>query len=77
MKTVEIELYVTDTGKRPFDKWAKSLTSQARAIIRRRLTRLELGNFGDAKSIKGSRGLYELRIHEGTGYISASGEMRW
>ena len=46
----------------------KSLTSQARAIVRKRLIRLELGNFGDAKSLKGTRELYELRIHEGPGY---------
>lgn len=76
MEPVEIELYVTEAGKRPFDKWAKSLASQARAIIRRRLTRLELGNFGDAKSIKGARGLYELRIHEGPGYRVYFGKRR-
>ncbi len=46
----------------------ENLNSTTRAIIRRRITRLELGNFGDAKQIKGAKGLYELRIHEGPGY---------
>ena len=45
----------------------KSLSSRARAIVRKRLVRLRLGNFGDAKSLKGTHGLYELRIHEGLG----------
>ncbi|MBF5058634.1 type II toxin-antitoxin system RelE/ParE family toxin [Candidatus Neptunochlamydia vexilliferae] len=34
----------------------------------KRIARLEVGNFGDAKAIKGCRGLYELRIHIGPGY---------
>jgi len=46
----------------------QSLTTPVRAIVHKRITRLEAGNFGDAKLIKGSRKLYELRIHEGPGY---------
>jgi len=63
-----IEFYVAANGRSPFVKWVSSLSLGTRAIIHRRITRLEAGNFGDAKSIKGARGLYELRIHEGPGY---------
>jgi putative addiction module killer protein len=68
MKKIEIEFYVTENGKSPYVKWTESLTIAVRAMIHRRITRLETGNFGDAKLIKGSRRLYELRIHEGPGY---------
>ena len=39
-----------------------------RAIVYKRITRIEAANFGDAKTIKGSRGIYELRIHHSPGY---------
>ena len=68
MKKIEIELYTTDTGKCPFEKWSDSLTIRVRAIIHKRITRLEVGHFGDAKSLKEFKGLYELRIHGGPGY---------
>lgn len=68
MKKIEIEFYVSANGKSPYVQWIDSLTTSARAIIHKRITRLEVGNFGDAKVIKGYRGLYELRIHEGPGY---------
>ncbi|MCP5505376.1 MAG: type II toxin-antitoxin system RelE/ParE family toxin [Chlamydiales bacterium] len=68
MFRMEIEIYSTSSGKEPFTKWMTTLTSVTRAIVRKRLTRLELGNFGDVKLIKGVKGLYELRIHEGPGY---------
>ncbi|QVL57532.1 MAG: type II toxin-antitoxin system RelE/ParE family toxin [Simkaniaceae bacterium] len=68
MQKMEIELYTTPSNKSPFSNWMGTLNTLTRAIIRKRLTRLELGNFGDAKSIKGTKGLFELRIHEGPGY---------
>ena len=68
MKKIEIEFYATANGKSPYIKWIESLTTSVRAKIHRRITRLEVDNFDDAKLIKGSRGLYELRIHEGPGY---------
>lgn len=68
MKTIKLEYYVTTTGKSPFVKWMKSLAVSSRVIVLKRLARIEAGNFGDGKSIKGVRGVYELRIHEGPGY---------
>ncbi len=76
MKEIEIELYIAANGKAPYIKWMSSLTVPARAIIRKRIVRLETGQFGDIKMIKGARGLYELRIHEGPGYRLYFGKRR-
>jgi len=63
---IEIEVYETSSGKRPFEVWLKSLREvHTRAKIRIRLDRLRMGNFGDCKSIAG--GICELRIHYGPG----------
>ncbi|GAB5411506.1 MAG: hypothetical protein ChlgKO_06200 [Chlamydiales bacterium] len=40
----------------------------AKNQVRARLLRLRLGNFGDAKTIRGAKQVYELRIHLGPGY---------
>ena len=40
----------------------------ARATARIRINRIRLGSFGDCKPIKGTIGLYELRVHLGPGY---------
>jgi putative addiction module killer protein len=32
------------------------------------LARIRIGNFGDCETIQGKRGLYEMRIHFGSGY---------
>ncbi|NGX50702.1 MAG: hypothetical protein K1060chlam2_00551 [Chlamydiae bacterium] len=55
MKKIEIEFYINANGKSPYIKWINSLTITVRAMILRRITRLEAGNFGDAKLIKSSR----------------------
>lgn len=62
---MEITIYETSSGKRPFDIWLNSKERTTRAKILTRLDRLQLGNFGDCKCI--SNGLYELRIHYGPG----------
>jgi putative addiction module killer protein len=50
-----------------FRNWLAALRDKrAAAIIRRRITRLELGNFGDTKSI--GDGVGELRVDFGPGY---------
>ncbi len=63
---IEIEIYETRSGKRPFIDWIDGLNEiHSRAKIFTRLDRLKMGNFGDCKSI-GNR-IYELRIHYGPG----------
>lgn len=39
-----------------------------RAVVIKRLDRIKLGNFGDAKRIKNGNGIWELRIDHGPGY---------
>lgn len=64
---MEIVQYQTHDGKVPFREWLLSLKDiQTRARIRSRIDRLQLGNFGDVKSV--GRGVHELRIHSGAGY---------
>jgi len=50
-----------------FDLWFKKLRDKvAKAKIKTRIDRLEMGNAGDAKPI--GRGISEMRIHTGAGY---------
>jgi putative addiction module killer protein len=63
----ELREYVTVTGRNPFREWLHSLKDvRGRAMVRVRLNRLRLGNFGDCKSV--GDGVYELRIAHGPGY---------
>lgn len=68
MELIKITEYITKTGKVPFSDWIESLDKTARSIIRSRLNRVRLGNFGDIKPIQGSNGIYELRITYASGY---------
>lgn len=61
-------VYETKAGKQPFTKWISSLDSTARQIIRARIKRVQLRHLGDCKPIKGSGGVFELRIFSGPGY---------
>jgi putative addiction module killer protein len=63
----ELRLYVTGNRKIPFSLWLNSLRDiRVRAVIRVRLNRIRLGNFGDCKSV--GEGVKELRIDHGPGY---------
>ena len=63
---MEIEVYETALGKKPFDIWFEAIKDTlTRAKILTRLDRLEIGNFGDCKSL--DSGVCELRIHYGAG----------
>jgi putative addiction module killer protein len=68
MKNVHIVNYLTDTGKEPFSNWLDGLDNQTKHIVRARLNRIRLGNFGDCKQIKRGGGIWELRIDYGPGY---------
>ena len=65
---IDIQIYETDNGKCPYLQWESKLNRDARAVISSRLVRIRLGNFGDCKSIQGMKGIYEIRIHFGSGY---------
>jgi putative addiction module killer protein len=68
MKIETIILYTTDTGKQPFVEWQEKLDTKTESVVLVRLARIRGGNLGDCKQIKGSKGLYELRIDYGPGY---------
>src|SRR5690349_13560589 len=66
MEEIDIEVYETSAGKRPFEIWLKEIKEPlTRASILTRLNRLKLGNFGDCKALQ--EGVCELRIHFGPG----------
>ncbi len=63
----QIEVYETADGKAPFDAWFLSLGDEkTKAVVRKRLGRVRLGNFGDRKPVGG--GVSELRIDFGPGF---------
>ncbi len=65
----QIEEYVGTNGKSPFSGWLLSLIDErAQAKIRARITRASLGNFGDWKTIKGAKNLFEMRDNYSAGY---------
>jgi putative addiction module killer protein len=68
MITIDIQIYITTAGQSPFLKWLSGLDVHERAIVRTRIDRVRLGNFGDAKQIKDGQGIWELRIDHGPGY---------
>lgn len=63
----EIRLLILPSGKCPFQEWMEGLRDlKAKAIIRTRIDRIALGNFGNCRDLKG--GLWELKIDFGPGY---------
>lgn len=65
---VQLEILLSRAGRTtPFSEWLASLKdARAVGIVRARLNRIRLGNFGDCKSVGG--GVDELRIDFGPGY---------
>ena len=73
---IDISYLEIETGKSPFLEWEKKLDLSTRAVVRARINRVRLGNFGDFHSIKGAPGLYEFRIHVGPGYRIYFGKIK-
>ena len=66
MIEIDVEIYETSNGKRPFEEWIKDIREvHTRAKILTRIDRLKMGNFGDCKTLQD--GVCELRIHYGPG----------
>ncbi|KKT46180.1 MAG: hypothetical protein UW39_C0028G0003 [Parcubacteria group bacterium GW2011_GWC2_44_17] len=47
IKPREVRNYVSEDGREPYEEWVNTLERKVRAIIRERINRLHLGNFGD------------------------------
>lgn len=63
-KTVVI--YANKRGRELFSEWLSSLKDRTfRARVRNRISRLELGNFGDCEPV--GEGVFELRFFFGSG----------
>ena len=63
----ELVEYETENGRCPFSEWLDGLKYiAARAIIRKRLNRIRMGNFGNTRSV--GEGVFELKIDFGPAY---------
>lgn len=62
-----VDYYTDERGRRPCREWLKTLRDiQARNRIRMKLDRLELGHFGDCRSV--GAGVFEFKVDVGPGY---------
>lgn len=63
----QVKLLTLENGSCPYDEWYRSIKDTlTRVRIRARVDRLELGMFGDNRSVGG--GVFELRLDFGPGY---------
>jgi putative addiction module killer protein len=52
-----------------FEAWLDAMQDEiGKAAINDRIDRVEGGNYGDVKPVKGTQGLYEIRVDVGPGY---------
>lgn len=69
----EVLIYETAEGKVPFESWLAGLKDAVgRALIRKRINRVRLGNLGNNRSV--GNGVWELKIDFGPGYRVYYGE---
>jgi putative addiction module killer protein len=72
-KAKELKIYQFSNGKEPFIDWLESIKDRStRNRIITRLDRLEIGNPGDSRHL--GEGVFELRLHFGSGYRIYYGE---
>jgi len=70
-----VKIFRDDLGREPFLEWIKSLKEKTtKARIQQRIRRIEIGNFGEHKSV--GKGVWELKIDFGPGYRVYFGEDR-
>ena len=63
---IKVVRYIASDGSDDFGTWLAKQTPETRAGIQTRIDRIELGNFGDHKSV--GAGVFELRVHRGPGF---------
>lgn len=69
----ELLNYMTEDGQCPFEDWLNGLRDlTGRAIMRKRLNRVRVGNLGNSRSL--GDGVWELKIDFGPGYRVYFGE---
>lgn len=72
---IEIDIYTTPDGKRPFVKWLSKSDGQVRDRVNIALARLAEGNTGSLKSV--GEGVFEIRLTFGAGirvYLGREGD---
>lgn len=63
----ELREYLKPDGSNPFQDWLSAFKDvRIRALIRVRLNRVRMGNFGDCRSV--GDGVHEFKISYGPGY---------
>ncbi len=63
---IELRGYIDENGNKRFANWLEGLDASAAAKVTIALTRMEQGNFSNAKGV--GAGVYECRIDFGPGY---------
>lgn len=63
---IEIKEYIDVSGVNHFEKWFNNLNAVASAKIVTYLTRMEIGNFSNVKSV--GKGIFECKIDFESGY---------
>lgn len=76
MSLIKIIIYSTNTGKEPYSDWEDGLDKITQAVVKNRLDRIRLGNFGSAKMIQDGDGIWELILDYGPGYRIYFGKQR-
>ena len=63
---IKVVHYTTQDGKDYFGEWLENQDDKAVARVQKRIDRIQLGNFGNRKSV--GKGVSEFRIDVGPGY---------
>lgn len=67
MNTTVVKIFEDDKGHCPYLKWFKSIKDiKTRIRIQQRIRRIELGNFGVYRALKGD--IFEIKLSFGAGY---------